>query len=141
MSDKPTNTIHATAVAFDQAGLIIAGRSGAGKSTLALQLIALGAVLVSDDGVVVTPRDGGLWLEAPTPIQNRIEARGLGVLTCPSAPAWARAVVTLDEIEKTRLPEHREIVMAGVSLPLLHQVEGPAFPAMLKLYLTGGLHD
>lgn len=140
MPDDPTSsqTIQATAVTFDQAGLIITGRSGAGKSSLALQLIALGAALVSDDGVIVTALDGGLRLEAPEPIKDRIEARGLGILVSPSTSAWAKCVVTLDETEDARLPQARETVIAGVPLPLQRKVESPAFPAMLKLYLTGG---
>lgn len=141
MPDPATSqTIHATAVAFDQAGLIITGRSGAGKSSLALQLIALGAALISDDRVIATVREGDLWLEAPDTIRNRIEARGLGILNCSSVSARACAVVTLDQTEEERLPEQRETVIAGVQLPLLHKVESPAFPAMLKLYLTGGPH-
>lgn len=127
-------------MAIDGAGLIITGRSGAGKSTLALQMIALGAKLVSDDGVNVVPRESGLWLEAPAPLRNRIEARGLGILACENGPAWARAVLALDETEQSRLPKTRETVIAGVSLPLLRKVEGPAFPSMLMLYLSGGLH-
>lgn len=142
MPEKPSKPqiLHASAVAFDQAGLIITGGSGSGKSNLALQLIALGAALVADDGLVVTAQKGGLWLEAPEPIKDRIEARGLGILTCPSISARACGVVTLDQVENTRLPPPRETVIAGVRLPLLHKVESPAFPSMLKLYLTGGIH-
>lgn len=135
---RATDTLHATAVAFGRSGLIITGASGAGKSTLALQLIGLGATLIADDGVLAMPRDGEVWLCAPDAIQGRIEARGIGVLACPAKPAWARAVVTLDEVETARFPEARETVIAGVRLPLLRKVESPAFPAMLRLYLEGG---
>lgn len=116
------------------------GRSGTGKSTLAIQLIALGAVLVSDDGVIATARGDGLWLQAPPSIRATIEARGLGLLSCPNAPAWACAVLTLDVVETVRLPDPRETVIAGVRLPLLRKVESPAFPSMLKLYMTGAAH-
>ncbi len=131
--------LHATAVSFEQAGLLITGASGTGKSTLALQLIGLGATLVADDGVLATPRDGGLWLTAPDPIRGCIEARHFGLLTSPAAPAWARAVVNMDDTETDRLPEPRDTVIAGVPLALFRKVESPAFPAMVLLYLRGGL--
>ena len=118
--------------------MLITGASGSGKSTLALQLIGLGATLIADDGVVASPRDGGLWLNSPDSIKGMIEARGLGLLACECTPAWARAVVTLDEVETDRLPETRETVIKGIRIPLLRKVESPAFPAMLKLYLEGG---
>lgn len=131
-------TLHATAVAFGSAALVLTGASGSGKSTLALQLIGLGATLVSDDQVTVTLRDGGLWLSAPAALSNLIEARHFALLACPTAPAWARAVVDMDKVETTRLPKLGKTIVAGVSLPLIRKVESPAFPAMLQLYLKGG---
>ena len=41
--------LNASCVAWQGRGALILGRSGAGKSALALQLMALGADLVSDD--------------------------------------------------------------------------------------------
>ncbi len=130
-------------MSFGTSALLITGASGAGKSTLALQLIALGAVLVADDRVIATPRDSGVWLTAPDTLRGQIEARGVGILHSRNAPAWATAVLDLDQTETARLPETREIVIAGHALPLLRKVEGAAFPAMLKLYLLGGTtgHD
>lgn len=96
---------HATGVAVAGKGVMILGPSGSGKSTLALELIALGAGLVSDDGV---------WLEAgqlcrPSAAPALIEARGIGLLNagplCPSAPLVA--VVDLSRAEPERLPPHR----------------------------------
>lgn len=96
---------HATGVAFADKGVLILGPSGSGKSTLALELMALGAALVSDDGV---------WLEAgqlcrPKTAPALIEARGIGLLNagplCPSAPL--AAVVDLARAEPERLPPRR----------------------------------
>jgi HPr kinase/phosphorylase len=141
MPDIRPVILHATAVAFGPAGLLILGKSGSGKSTLALQLIGLGATLVADDRVVCAPQDGALKLSAPDPIRDRIEARGLGLLAVPSAPAMARAAVEMERAETARLPAPREIVIAGVTLPALPKLEGPAFPAILRLYLEGGLAE
>ena len=118
--------------------MLILGAAGSGKSTLAIELVALGAALVADDRVLLTVRDDGLWLDAPEPLKNRIEARGIGILNCPAAPARAHAVVDLETLETARLPERETITIAGVELPLLRKVESPAFPAMVRGYLVGG---
>ena len=114
------------------------GTSKSGKSTLAIEMIALGATLVSDDQVTITGKpDGAVWMSAPDPLPGLIEARGVGLLAIPRKGAYARAVVDLDQIETQRLPPTREIVLAGVSLPLLYRVESPAFASILMVYLKG----
>jgi HPr kinase/phosphorylase len=50
--------LHASAVSLDGNGVLICGASGTGKSTLALQLMALGAELIADDGIWIDPGDG-----------------------------------------------------------------------------------
>lgn len=139
MSEARLLILHATAVAFGPSGLLIQGRSGSGKSTLALQLMGLGATLVADDRVVCKPVDGALRLSAPDTIRDRIEAPGLGILAAASVPAIALAVVDMDRVGTERLPEPRNIVIAGIALPALPKLESPAFPAILRLYLDGGL--
>ncbi|NNE86452.1 MAG: serine kinase [Silicimonas sp.] len=130
--------MHASAVAFGNAGLLITGASGSGKSTLALQLISIGARLVADDRVLVAPlAEGGLHLKAPDALFGLIEARGLAVLKAEPVTAIARAVVDLDSVEKDRIPNLKEIVIAGETLRLFSKVESPAFPAMLRLSLAG----
>ena len=134
-----TEIIHASAVAIEGRGLVILGASGAGKSALALELIALGATLVSDDRVAVDPLpEGGLGLAAPEAIRGRIEARGVGLLRLPSTRALAAMAVDLDRLETGRLPDPREIVIAGVALPLVGRVEGSAFAPILHLCLKWG---
>ena len=134
-----TGPVHGTAVACDQTGLLILGASGAGKSSLALELVALGAGLVADDRVICTSRDGGVLMTAPRALEHRIEARGLGILTVPTAPAFLRFVVDLDVSETQRFPEPRETVIKGVSFPLFQRVESPAFASMLMTLLRGGI--
>ena len=135
-----TGPIHASAVAVEGRGLLILGASGSGKSSLALELMALGADLVADDRVAVTPDPGGgpPRLDPPPALAGRIEARGIGILAAPWVSARAVMAVDLDRIETARLPEPREIVIAGASLPCLSKVETPAFAAMLLSVLKGG---
>lgn len=130
--------LHASAVAFDGKAALLIGPSGSGKSTLALSLISLGGVLVADDRVIPECQDEGLWLSAPDALRDRIEARGVGILRSPSKPAWAELVVDLAQQETQRIPPAREIVIEGVSLPLIHKVESAAFAAMVRIYLAGG---
>ncbi|MCB1399644.1 MAG: HPr kinase/phosphatase C-terminal domain-containing protein [Rhodobacteraceae bacterium] len=130
--------LHATAVALDAArGVLILGRSGAGKSALGLELMALGAQLVSDDRVDVARRDGALWASAPAAIRGRIEARGIGLLEAPPLDtARLVLVVDLDRPEPDRLPPHRVTEILGISLPLVFSAQGCS-PAAILQYLKG----
>ena len=135
---QPLLSQHASAVAFDGRGVLMTGSSGSGKSSLAIDLIAIGGVLVADDQVVIEAREEGIWLTAPEALSGKIEARGMGILQVPSAPAWAALVIDMDKIETERLPPERAVSLAGVTLPLLHKVESQSFAAMLRAYLKGG---
>lgn len=137
-SDAPL-ILHASAVAFQERGLLIQGQSGRGKSSLALDLIALGGVLIADDRTCVTRQEGTLWLSCPAAIRGQIEARGIGILRAPPAPATRlAAVVDLDQTETERLPPPRQIEILGVSVPVLHAIARGPFPAALRQYLLCG---
>ena len=139
-SDDDTLILHASAVALDRRALLITGPSGTGKSSLALALLALGAMLVSDDRTMILPRaDGPPLAAAPAPIRGLIEARGIGLLRAePSPPAPISAVVDLGRTESERLPPARTIVLAGADIPLLFRSERTDFPAALLQLLKGG---
>lgn len=143
MSAPPNGPIvlHASAVAFENRGLLILGPSGSGKSSLAIELMALGATLIADDGVVLTPQDGALKISAPNQTAGMVEARGIGLLKADAGTAWARAVVDLAQVETERLPRSRQTVIADVALPLIHRVETSAFASMLKVLMLGGRLD
>ncbi|ABV91959.1 HPr kinase/phosphorylase [Dinoroseobacter shibae DFL 12 = DSM 16493] len=128
--------LHATSVAASGRALLIAGAAGAGKSSLALQLIAFGARLISDDRTELRAVDGTLVAHPAPNIAGKIEARGLGILSVPAAPPTpVAALVDLDQIETARLPPFRIRRMLDVDLPLLHKVDSPSFAAALWLYL------
>lgn len=71
--------IHASCVALGGRAVLLTGPSGSGKSDLALRLIDRGAVLVSDDQVLVDRRGDRLFAAPPPQIAGMIEVRGLGI--------------------------------------------------------------
>ena len=132
--------LHATAVALGPAaGVLILGRSGTGKSSLALRLMAFGADLVSDDGVLLAVEEGALIARAPTPIAGLIEARGAGILRA-AALAQARIVLAVDmgRDETERLPPSREIAVLGVTLPLVLRLQHGHLEAVILQWLKAG---
>ncbi|MGD1881514.1 MAG: HPr kinase/phosphorylase [Paracoccaceae bacterium] len=141
MSTSPL-ILHATTIAAAGQGALISGASGSGKSSLALQLIALGAQLVSDDRTQIE-RDGDrLIASVPTSISGVIEARGIGILRATAAgPTALSVIIDLDQTEAARFPPLRHRSVLDVALPLLHKVENSAWPAALLQYLTAGRTD
>ncbi|MCT4556651.1 MAG: HPr kinase/phosphatase C-terminal domain-containing protein [Pelagimonas sp.] len=131
--------LHASAVAVQGRGLLIMGPSGSGKSGLALEMIALGAVLVADDRTEISLRDGSVWLDVPVTIRGLIEARGIGIVQSPAAgPTPLAVVVDLSQTETKRLPPKRETTLLGQPFPLVHKAAHPSFAAGLMAYLLGG---
>ena len=120
---------------------MIVGASGSGKSSLALQLMAFGAHLVSDDLTRLSLRDGHLLMQSPVSDPRRlgIEARGLGLLAADPVPEAAlTAIVDMDQTEPERLPEPRSIMVGPQSVSLIRRVENPAFAAMLWQFQKAG---
>ena len=137
MNTKQT-ILHATTVAVGDKAVVIRGETGAGKSALALQLLALGARLISDDQTDVV-RDGDILMaSAPKPIQGLIEARGVGILQVPyGGPTRIALIVDLSKLEKERLPYVHSDRILDITLPCLHKVASAHFPAAIALYLKG----
>lgn len=139
-ASAPTDLIvHASCVAYDGKAVLITGASGRGKSTLALELMAYGAVLVSDDQTVLRRDGSGLVASAPATIRGQIEARGVGILNADVAKdATVTLVVDLDHVEETRLPPRRSIAYAKVNLPLIFMTGAPGFAAAVFQHLKAG---
>lgn len=115
-----SETLHVSCVAKDGRAILISGRSGSGKSDLALRLVDRGAILVSDDYTVVRRVDGKLLASAPDNIQGRIEVRGIGILTFPTATdVPAGLFVDLEKDVERLPPAHETIRIAGVEVPLI----------------------
>lgn len=131
--------LHASAVSYEGRAVLIVGPSGAGKSSLALQLMAFGARLVSDDAVIVTVKDGVLMASAPRTIEGQIEARGIGILGAAfEREAAVSLVVDMGVAEEQRLPELSHRTILGCDIPIVHKSENTAFAAAILQYLRGG---
>ena len=133
----PAN-IHANAVSFAGLGVLILGPSASGKSSLSLQLMAYGALLISDDIVHLDWVGSNIMLSRPREVSEpgQIEARGLGILVASLAePTKLNLCIDLCHVETERLPDPISLEIDEVSVPCIQKVENPAFPAMILQYL------
>jgi len=117
MSRLSSEMVHATTVAKDGRGVIIAGRSGSGKSDLALRLIDRGFVLVSDDQTMIIKSGEGLIASAPDTIRGKIEVRGIGILEMPSHDTAAVSLWVQLSDDIKRLPEDERHQILGIEVP------------------------
>ncbi|MFK7836085.1 MAG: HPr kinase/phosphorylase [Sulfitobacter sp.] len=119
---------------------MIVGASGAGKSSLALQLISLGATLISDDRTVLSRSGTALRASAPSAIAGMIEARGVGLLRVRHVDDIPIAlIVDLDRTETTRLPSRHLYDLSGFTFPCLLNAPSPHFAAAILLYLKDSI--
>lgn len=138
-ADSSELCLHASCVAVRGRALLILGPSGVGKSALALQMMALGADLVSDDRTIVSARDGKLVARAPETLAGLIEARFVGLLRAPAVPeAEVALVIDLAQSETERLPPERQITLLGITCALAYSVQASHLPASLMCYLAHG---
>ncbi len=135
-----TTRVHGSCVALDGTGFLFVGASGSGKSGLALQMMSLGATLVSDDQVLLT-RDGDhLVAHAPEAIRGKIEARFLGLLNVDHAPSCRlQYVVDLDQSPEGRLPKSRKFKVLDANLPLIAGKSVPNLAQTLSLLARGAV--
>ena len=149
-------TVHATCVAIDGAGVLLLGPPGSGKSDLALRLICDrsghlpekvedGPILVSDDRVLLRAEGGDVRASPPDTIAGRLEVRGVGVLSLPYVPdvAVALAVELVPPDQVPRIPDRRPVALTkdGASVPLIHLAPFEASaPAKLIMAVRGVLN-
>ena len=134
--------LHGTAVVVSGNGLLILGPSGAGKSYLAIEMLALGADLISDDRVNLRNGASGLMLHAAEPLAGCIEARGLGIISCPIQTCVPlKYCLDLSLINEARLPFVKEVTKLGHRISVLPG--GPTVPhaAALVLLIKNGFTD
>ncbi|MFV0385701.1 HPr kinase/phosphorylase [Paracoccus sp. (in: a-proteobacteria)] len=134
--------VHGTAVSVNGRGLLILGPSGSGKSSLALELMAAGGSLVSDDRTDLEKQGEVVMASAPQGLAGRIEARGVGILRVENGPPAAiRLVVDLGQREELRLPFRHHHNLIGVWVPLVLGPYRPQLYAALRQYLLAGRND
>lgn len=129
-------SIHATAVAIGETGILIRGASGSGKSSLAMDLIFVAehqsrfASLVGDDRIDLDNCGGRLIARSHQLVRGLVEQRGLGLVRMTHEPAVVtQLVVDIVAPEKAiRFPEPEDhyIALCGVQLPVLALLEGAA---------------
>ncbi len=135
----PDLLLHASCVAHRGRGLLILGPSGAGKSALALQMMALGADLVSDDQTLIWAQGNRLLARAPAQLSGLIEARFVGLLNAPAVPeAELALVIDLAQRETERLPPERHVTLCSITCALAYSSEASHLPASLMCYLAHG---
>ncbi|RMF73736.1 MAG: hypothetical protein D6740_03300 [Alphaproteobacteria bacterium] len=144
MPDRATGAddgdlLHASAVAFARQAVLLAGPSGAGKSRLACQLIARGALLVGDDYLRISARDGRILLAPADRLRGLLELRGIGIRRLPYlSDVPLRLVVNLcarPPAEHGRLPEADAWHRHGVRIPAI-TIAGTDPAAAEKVLLT-----
>jgi serine kinase of HPr protein (carbohydrate metabolism regulator) len=131
----------ATGVAIGDRAVLIEGPPGNGKTSLALALIDRGAVLVGDDGVALSVRDGALWAAPPPAAQGLLEVRNLGLLSFPCREARVALVIALDSEAPRYVEGAGSITIEGVAVPWLAfdpGIPGGAIRAELALQAYGG---
>lgn len=132
--------VHASTVMVNGQAVVLFGASGSGKSSVALEMMALGAVLVADDRTILTRTDTEIVATCPDTIRGKIEARGVGILCAAAADSAPVALfVEMGQVETERLPPERQVTVFGLQRPLLHNVERAYFPAALMQYLSHGI--
>lgn len=114
-------TVWGTTVAIDGRAVLLRGPSGSGKSDVALRLIDGGAGLVADDRTELVREGDRLVARAPEALRNRLEVRGIGIVTIPTV-ARAPLVLVVDLVppeQVPRLPDPGRWSHAGIVVPLI----------------------
>lgn len=134
---------HASAVAIDGRALLITGPGGSGKSTLAVEMIARGAVLISDDQVILTRTGGDVVASAPDGAPALVEARGIGLIPVATmaGPSAVHLVIDLGADEADRLPPVRTADVLGVAVRSLRRPPHLSAAALVLALRTGGPAD
>jgi len=123
----PGGGVHATALIYQESGVLIFGPSGSGKSALALALLALAqrngvfAALIGDDRAYLQCWRGRLIVTGASETAGLIERRTLGLLTVAHEPsAVVRLAVELSGRNRTwpRMPEAAlTMSLRGIEMP------------------------
>lgn len=122
-------SIHASAVALGETGVLIRGHSGAGKSSLAFSLLASAAQagrfarLVGDDRIELVGRNCRLLARGHPLIQGMIELRGHGIMRLAYEPAVVVGLVVdllpMAKVARYPVAADLQIELCGAKLPRL----------------------
>lgn len=131
--------IHGSCVDFDGKCILAIGPSGAGKTSLILDLIALGGILVADDQVILSEDANGIIASAPQSIAGKIEARGIGILSCPYVQmSYLNLIVDIATEPPMRLPESRTVKVGSISIEIIAGGKMSNLPIAVKILTLYG---
>jgi len=109
-----------TCVAIAGRGVLIDGAPGSGKSSLALALIDRGAMLVGDDGVLLSALNGQVLASPAPPTAGLIEVRNVGLIRLPFVEGIPVSLLLRLDPEAPRFIEAAEkAVLLGIPMPLV----------------------
>lgn len=132
--------VHATAVAINgdgnDYGVLITGDSGSGKSDLALRLIDRGAILISDDQVILAKDGPQVTLARPEQIAGKLEIHGLGIVKQDSIEKAPLKLCVKLVSQPERFPMDSQIeTIAGIAIPFI-RVYAPEVSAPIKVEIA-----
>ena len=129
------NPVYGSAIAVGGRGFLIRGASGSGKSGLVLQMMALGADLISDDQVIMERSAGTIIMSAPQTLLGKIEARFVGILNVPTRKnVVLNHVVDLDVDSQAQLPQLQHCEVLGLRIDLLNGRNVPNLASILMIF-------
>lgn len=129
------NPVYGSAIAVDGRGFLIRGASGSGKSGLVLQMMALGADLISDDQVIIERSAGTIIMSAPQTLVGKIEARFVGILNVPTRKnAVLNHVIDLDVDSQAQLPQLQHCEVLGLQIDLINGRNVPNLASILMIF-------
>ena len=130
---------HGSCVDFDGKGLLILGNPRSGKSSLALACISIGAILVGDDYIDLNTHDNKIIATNPPNISAKIEVSGVGILNCDFIQKTKiDLVINMSEIEISRLPKKRYILLNNCQAPLIYGANIPNLHSIALQYFKKG---
>jgi HPr kinase/phosphorylase len=124
---------HASCADYHGYSLLILGASGSGKSTVLVELMALGATLVSDDQTDLFIDGDRLCARAPDRLSGLVEIRGVGIVPIQSVQSVGdiQLVVDLDRPEPKRMPHKRTITIGSKEIALILGADRASLGAQL----------
>lgn len=148
--DGARETVHATAIAFDNRAALIRGPSGSGKSDLALRcimypstpLVASPVALVGDDRVILERHGSIIHVSPHENLKGMIELRGLGIYHLPHEQSRVPVSLVVDLLPREdieRFPDEMEDTeLLGLRIPLIKICAYDASAACKLLFVLSG---